>query len=343
MLKYLDIRLLLLIAFPTSSVLAQENFLRQYAGSYYHLPFGEEKPTTSSEKIILTVDGKFTSTSYPKSENGIVSVTSVKKLGTWKASEGIIELSYQDKTATRIEFKLDVGLFLSSNTYLEKIFISNPIFLRKYAGSFYLFDEREESPSSLTTKIYLTADGKCTIVEPVVDENGTMGNPTKYFSNWKANQDALQVLFKGNGEDKFTQFDMTQDVFRSKNLLYLKRIPPPAPPNPYLKVYAGTYQMLTDGIPATPEMDQYVMTPDGKCKWTLFTTVNPDGTISKTPVIKDGTWTAREGYIRLTFTLGDFDMSSNDLIPDFYLKNGVFRNGNIYLKKLTPQNSEKQK
>ncbi len=275
------------------------------------------------------------STSYSRNDQGITASVSMKKSGTWKASEGIVQLIVNEKGIAKVvDFKMDAGLFLSSDTYLEKIFISNPLFLKKYVGSYHVLDEREEKPGPMTTTIFLTADGKCSIVEPTMDENGVIGKPIKILSTWQANADVIKIVFKENGEDQLVQFDFKEGAFRSRNLLYLKKMPPPAPPNPYLKLYAGTYQMLTDGVPASPEMDQYVFTQDGKCKWTLFSNVNPDGTISKTPVIKEGTWSAKEGLIHLTFVLGDFDMSSTDLIADYTLQNGVFRNGSIFLKKM---------
>jgi hypothetical protein len=207
------------------------------------------------------------------------------------------------------------------------------VFVNKYAGSFYILRD-EDKPTSLTTKLFLTKDGKCVIETPNIDENGVAHIPLKEISTWKAREGVLQVSYKEDDKKKVMEFTLTDNVFQDRHYNSLRKIPPPPPPNPYFKQYAGTYQMLTDGVPVTDEMDQYEFTPDGKVKWTLFTTINPDGSVSRVPDIKQGTWTPGAGLIRMFFVLGDFDMSSTDLMTDFRLQNGVFRNGKIYLKKM---------
>ncbi|HRI80422.1 MAG TPA: hypothetical protein PLR06_12885 [Cyclobacteriaceae bacterium] len=111
--------------------------------------------------------------------------------------------------------------------------------------------------------------------------------------------------------------------------------------NTFLKKYAGSYHMLTDGTVANSKTDKYVFTPDGKCTWTMFTTVNPDGSVSNIPVKKSGTWKASEGLIQMHFVMGDGE--GEELISDFQLTNGVFRAGNIYLKKILAAKAEVKK
>ena len=101
---------------------AQGNaLLKKYSGAYYLLNFGEETANASTEKINFTLDGKWTSVSFPVDGNGEVSKVPVKKSGTWEASEGTIQMN---SNGTATEFKLDGGLFLGSDTFLQKIFAS---------------------------------------------------------------------------------------------------------------------------------------------------------------------------------------------------------------------------
>lgn len=98
----------------------------------------------------------------------------------------------------------------------------------------------------------------------------------------------------------------------------------------FLTKYAGTYNMLSNGQQATATSDKYVLKPDGSGSWTMFSSVNADGSISNKPVVTAGTWTAEEGVIHLHFAMG-----GEDLISDFTLKDGAFRAENIFLKKVT--------
>ena len=326
---------IILLAITAIEASAQNPFLKKYAGSYYWLPFGVDYPTESSEKIIFTPDGKWTSTSRPVDDKGVAAKLPIKKFGSWKASGGTIQISCTEKGApAAVEFKMDEGLFLSTDTYLQKIFISDPIYVNKYAGSYYILRD-EDKPTVPTTKLFLTKDGRCVIATPNIDENGVVSStPLKEASTWKARVGVIQVYYKEDDRDKVMEFTLTDNVFQDRHYQSLKKIPPPPPSNPYFKQYAGTYQMLTDGVPATDEMDRYDFTPDGKVSWTLYSTVNPDGSVSKEPIVKQGTWNPGAGLIRMFFVLGDFDMSSTDLLTDFRLRNGVFRNGKIFLKKV---------
>lgn len=97
----------------------------------------------------------------------------------------------------------------------------------------------------------------------------------------------------------------------------------------FLTRYAGTYNMLANGQQATATSDKYILKPDGSASWTMFRTVNADGSTSNKPVVNSGTWTAEEGVIHLQFSVG-----GENLISDFTMKDGAFRAEGIYLKKV---------
>lgn len=107
----------------------------------------------------------------------------------------------------------------------------------------------------------------------------------------------------------------------------------------FLKKYAGTYNLLGDGQAATATSDKYVLTPDGKGTWTMFTTVNPDGTTSSKPTKVLGTWSASEGVITLKFNMGAD--KGGDLINEFKLDNGVFKAEGLVFKKATVAKAKK--
>ena len=98
----------------------------------------------------------------------------------------------------------------------------------------------------------------------------------------------------------------------------------------FLTKYAGTYHMLADGQSATATSDKYVLKPDGKATWTIFSTINPDGSTSNKPTINQGSWSASEGLIHLKFSGGD----GGEMLNDFTLKDGVFRAEGVFLKKV---------
>jgi hypothetical protein len=172
----------------------------------------------------------------------------------------------------------------------------------------------------------------CSIQTPTIDENGVAGKPTHVASTWKAREGSLQIFLKEDEDNKPTAFDFSDNFFRSRNGYYLKKVPPPPPLNQYLKLYAGTYYMLVDGQQITAETDKYVFTPDGKATWTIYVRANADGTVTKAPFTRTGTWQPSEGRIRWFIAIEDYDMGD---VPasDFKLQNGVFRHENIYLKK----------
>jgi hypothetical protein len=100
----------------------------------------------------------------------------------------------------------------------------------------------------------------------------------------------------------------------------------------FVKKYAGTYQMVADGQKPTATSDNDVLSADGKGVWTMFTTTNPDGTVSKKPTSIKGTWFATEGVIHLQFNMGAD--KGGELNSEFSLKDGVFKAEGIYLNKV---------
>lgn len=325
-----------MIAFITLpySLLAQVNYWKKYAGSYHILAFGVDAPTTTSTKIILSAEGKWSSTAFPVDENGIPAKVAVKKTGTWKASEGVIQIHSLNNGLEEVtEYKLDAGLFIGTDTYLDPIFITEPTYLKIYAGAYHLLEEDQEQPALYTRTIKLAADGTCMLITPTIDDNGVASSPTSEKSIWKARQTSLQVFLKEDEQDKPTGFEWCDKFFRSRNGYYLKKVPPPPPPNPYLKLYAGTYYMVLDGHPINAETDKYVFLPDGKATWTIYVRSNPDGTITKEPFTRNGTWLPSAGRIQMYFPIEEYDMGD---IPasNFTLVNGVFRHEQVYLKKV---------
>lgn len=107
----------------------------------------------------------------------------------------------------------------------------------------------------------------------------------------------------------------------------------------FLKKYAGTYNMLGDGQTATATSDKYVLTPDGKGTWTMFTTVNPDGTTSNKPTKIVGSWTATDGVISLKFNMGAD--KGGELLSEFKLVDGVFKSEGVILKKAVATKAKK--
>ncbi|HCW07381.1 MAG TPA: hypothetical protein DGG95_08460 [Cytophagales bacterium] len=322
-----------LLIFPDLSFSQPNSFLKKYAGSYYILPFGVETPTATSEKLILTADGKWSSVGFPLDKDDIPSKVPVKNQGSWKADDGQLQIrSVKNGKELTTDYKLDAGLFIGSDTYLDPIFISNPIYLKKYSGVYYLLNDGQEQPLNYATIIKLGADGVCSIISPTMDDNGVVGKPTSVSSIWKAREGSLQVFLKEDENNKPTSFEFSDNFFRSKNGYYLKKVPPPPPPNPYLKLYAGTYYMLVDGQQLNSETDKYVFTPDGKATWTIYVRANADGTVTKAPFTRTGTWQASEVRIQWFIAIEDYDMCDVP-VSDFKLQNGVFRYQNIYLKK----------
>lgn len=322
--KVRNLFLLLLISSPLLLAAQGNPLLKKYSGAYHLLNFGEETPTASSEKITLAADGKWTSVSYPANNNGEVAKVPVKKSGTWKASEGLIQLSGSEGAT---EFKLDGGLFLGSSTYLQKIFVSNPAFTAKYAGSFQVLAEGEEKATEFTETVTFKPDGKCVRSTPAVDDNGAVTKtPVIAQGTWKANDGVIQMTFSEEGEDRMTEFTMKNGVFTDRGGNHLKKALPPQPPAHYLAKYAGTYHMLADGQAVTPKTDKYVFAADGKCTWTYYA----DGAA---PVSNKGTWKAGDGWIQMSFDMGDSGDKGDGLLSEFKLQDGVFRAEGVFLKK----------
>ena len=332
------VRLPIVLLLLSASIVLQAQInplVKKYSAAYYLLNFGEETPNAATEKINLAVDGKWTSVSFPADENGIVSKVPLKKSGTWKASEGVIQMVTMGAT-TATEFKWDGSLFMGDNTYLQKIFVSNPAFVAKYAGSFHLLGESEEKSTDFTETIIFKVDGKCTRSTPAVDDNGVVTKtPTIAQGTWKANEGVIQMLFSEEGQERMTEFSLKNSVFVDRSGNHLKKALPPPPPGTYLLKYAGTYHMLVDGQAVTLKTDKYVFTTDGKCTWTYFAE-------GPTPVIKNGTWRASDGLIQMYFEMGDHGMG-DELLSDFRLKDGVFRAEGVFLKKVEVKASTPKK
>lgn len=306
---------------------AQTNpLLKKYAGAYYLLNFGEETPNAATEKINLTADGKWTSVSFVMDEDGKVSKVPVKKSGTWKGAEGTIQLAEVGSSALN-EFKLDAGIFLGSSSYLQKIFVSSPVYVAKYAGTFLLLGADEEKPTDYTETITLKADGKCTRSTPAVDDNGVIGKtPIIVQGTWKANEGTLQITFPVLEQLRMTEFVFKEGKFVDRGGNYLKKPVRAAPTVNLPPKHAGSYYLLVEGQAPTPKSDKYVLTPDGKGTWTYF---KEDGTA----VVTKGTWKSSEGLIQLNFSTGEEGMGQ-ELLTDFRWKDGAFRAENVYLKKI---------
>jgi hypothetical protein len=313
--KYITFVLVLLIA-PLWLSAQGSTLLKKYAGAYYLLTFGEETPNAATEKVTFTADGKWTSV-------------------TWKATEGTTQLVEVGSSTTN-EFKWDAGIFLGSNTYLQKIFVSNPAYIAKYAGSFHLLGADEEKPTDFTETITLKADGKCARSTPAVDDNGVVTKtPIIVQGTWKANEGIIQITFPEEGQERTTKFAWREGKFEDRGGNYLKKSLPPQPPVNYLPKYAGSYYMLADGQSPTPKSDKYVFTPDGKCTWTYFKE-------DATAVVTKGTWKASEGLIQMYFSTGEEGMGQ-ELLTDFRLKDGVFRAESVFLKKIETKSASVKK
>ncbi|NOS90558.1 MAG: hypothetical protein HOP30_01430 [Cyclobacteriaceae bacterium] len=322
--------------FASTLTLAQVSpLLKKYAGAYYLLNFGEETPNASTEKINLTADGKWTSVSFVMDEDGKVSKVPVKKSGTWKATEGTIQLM-ETGSPTANEFKWDAGIFLGSSSYLQKIFVSNPVYVAKYEGTFHLLGADEEKPTDFTETIILKADGKCVRSTPAVDDNGVVTKtPIIVQGTWKANEQIIQITFPEEGQERMTEFVSKEGKFVDRGGNYLKKPIRSTPQVTLLLKYAGSYYMLVNGQSPTPKSDKYVLTPDGKGTWTYF---KDDGTA----VVTKGTWKASEGLIQLNFSTGEEGMGQ-ELLTDFKWIDGAFRAENVYLKKIDSKTSPTKK
>ncbi|HQQ82730.1 MAG TPA: hypothetical protein PK059_06035 [Cyclobacteriaceae bacterium] len=326
--KFLPMPLTVLLLLAALVSVAQINpFMKKYAGPYYLLNFGEETPTAASEKINFTMDGKWSSVSFPVDDNGTPSKVPVKKAGTWKASDGLIQVTTAGSPGPT-DFKWSDGMFMSADKYLQKIFVTNPVFLAKYAGSFKVLGNSEEHPTEFSETVTLKPDGKCSRSTPAVDDAGQVTkNPVVVAGTWKANDGVIQITFPEEGQDRMTEFTLNNGVFTDRGGNYLQKSLPPAPAVNYLPKYAGVYNMLADGEPATAKSDKYVLTADGKGTWTYF---NESGV----PVTVKGTWKASEGLIQIYFSPGDSGGKGDELLTDFRLKDGVFRAEGVVLKKV---------
>ena len=116
----------LFLLLPVVSKAQDKTFLKKYAGTYNMLAAGQ-KVTPTSDKYVLTPDGKGTWTMYEVSTDGTPSKKPTKVLGTWTASEGVINLSFSPPGADGghggemlSEFKLVDGVFKAEGVVLKK-------------------------------------------------------------------------------------------------------------------------------------------------------------------------------------------------------------------------------
>jgi hypothetical protein len=87
----------------------------------------------------------------------------------------------------------------------------------------------------------------------------------------------------------------------------------------YLKSYSGGYTIEIEGLGNTGEAELYVLADNGKAQWMYIAT-----RAGKEPEIiskKFGSWTATDSYIKISI-----DGNTGQLIEEYELKNGVFRN-----------------
>jgi len=342
--KILKSTLSLLLVFLTILSNAQVNpLLKKYAGSYHRMNFGEEKPTATTEKVTFTADGKWSSVGFPVNEEGVVSKVAVKKTGTWKASEGTISMEVTEKGATtEQEYVHDGEFWMSTNSYLLKIFVSNPAFVTKYAGSYQIFYYgHNDEPLENAQKVSLKTDGKCTRTTPVYDNDGKLtATPLIEPGIWKANDSVIQLTFKQDGEDETTAYTLENGTWVDRKGNSLKKVIPPPPPGLYLGKYAGTYHLIAEGQKVTSRTDKYVLKADGTGTWSYFTSADAKAV----PTVAKGTWKASEGLIQLyIYPEGMGDGGHGDeLITDYKLVNGVFRAENLILKKVVPSAQPKK-
>ncbi len=309
--------------------------LKQYAGTYYKLGQRESKPTGFSEKMVLTADGRLTTTYFPLEYEGAARVAQ-KRTGTWSTSEvgiklNIIGIDPATKKSITIEeeykliepeYRLREGTFSGYDGWLVKLIVTNPAFLTKYAGKYNLVRYSSEV-DDYTPIIVLKADGTCskTALESV---------PVK--GTWKAIDGVIQLSLKEKNGEEITEFAIKDGLFTDVLDYQLKKVVPPPPPSPYFSKYAGTYQLF---VGETRTTDKYMLKADGT--GTLATYFDADGNPSTTPIVSKGTWKASEGLIQLYIFPDDGGRGGDHdggLITDYRLENGVFRAGDLILKKV---------
>lgn len=311
--------------------------LKKYAGTYYRLSYSEETPVATSEKVILTADGKLASTYFPFDDNGAVAKTPEKRTGTWKATEGVIKVTISGVDASTKEqysfdedYRFEDGLFIGDNNKLVKMLVSNPAFLTKYAGSYNLIDFSREITDHTPT-IILKADGTCAQSTPFVDNSGTLTKtPVINRGTWKANDGIIQLTLKENDEERIIEYKMKDGLFTDRQGYELKKVVPPPPQGLYLKKYAGTYNVLVDG-----EMtdNKYALNADGTGAWTFA---------KGQPAVK-GTWKSSEGIMQLFFYPEGEGEKGGEMITDYKFQDGAFRaESGLSLKKVVPTTQTKK-
>lgn len=115
--------LTLLLILSTFQLMAQSNtYLKKYAGTYQLLANGQ-KATPTSDKYVFTPDGKCTWTMFTPDGSGSNAPQVTK--GTWKASEGLIQMSFSmgegEGSELLTDFQLLDGVFRSESVYLKKV------------------------------------------------------------------------------------------------------------------------------------------------------------------------------------------------------------------------------
>lgn len=315
-----------LLVFVSVFSIAQVNpLLKKYAGTYHRLSHSEESPVSTSEMIILSVDGKLSSTYYSMDDNGAISKVAEKRSGTWKASDKLLKITIAGVDASTKEhysfdeeYRLEEGVFIGDNNKLVKVLVSNPAFLTKYAGSYNLIDLSREI-NDYTPTITIKADGKCTQSIPSAENTG---KPIITAGTWKANDGMIQLSMNENGEERSTEYKLKEGVFTDRQGYELRKVVPPPPPGLYLKKYAGTYSLLVGGQSTD---NKYVLNADGTGTWTFK---------AGQPAVK-GTWKGSEGLMQLYFSFEDGGGKGDEMISDYRLQEGVFRaEGGLSLKKV---------
>lgn len=90
----------------------------------------------------------------------------------------------------------------------------------------------------------------------------------------------------------------------------------------YTKKYAGEYEIFVDDYYDPGIHEKLILDQHGYCTWQWI----QDGYVRST---KRGTWTADKGYI-YTVVRGN----TEDIPEEYRYKNGAFRNGHRYLKRI---------
>lgn len=92
----------------------------------------------------------------------------------------------------------------------------------------------------------------------------------------------------------------------------------------FLKKYSGSYTIEIKGYNSADDAEALALSPSGQCTW-IWLAVKSNGTTETQK--KYGHWSATEGFIHIVI-----NGNTGELTEDYKLENGVFRNGDRYLK-----------